>query len=151
MRCVYLALRQKRRSEESFREALRHETYVKKYPKDIGMLNNLALLYDKIGDARAFQTVKKAYELAPTLPPVLDTYGWLLVKRGEAAKGLPFLRDASARAAKAHGVRYHIAVALSRLGRAQQARRELEGILKTNDTFKERDDARQLLNELGGS
>lgn len=128
-----------------------HETYVKKYPNDIGMLNNLALLYDRLKDPRAFDVVKKAYKLAPTLPPVLDTYGWLLVKRGEPAKGLPFLRDASARASKAHGVRYHIAVALSRLGRPQQARAELEFILKSKDTFKERDDAKRLLNELGGS
>ncbi|NKB21853.1 MAG: PEP-CTERM system TPR-repeat protein PrsT [Alphaproteobacteria bacterium] len=124
------------------------ETYVKKYPKDIGMLNNLALLYDQIKDPRALETAEKAYKLAPTLPPVLDTYGWLLVKRGEASKGLPFLRDASARAAKAYGVRYHIAFALNQLGRDQQAKRELEKILETKDSFSGRAEAQRLWQKL---
>jgi tetratricopeptide (TPR) repeat protein len=59
-------------------------------------LNNLALLYQKTGDARALATAEQAYRLAPGNPIVLDTYGWLLVNNKQVEKGTALLEQAAA-------------------------------------------------------
>ncbi len=119
-------------------------------PGDAVVLNNLALLYFAIGDARALEYAERAHSLAPTDAAVLDTLGWLLVKRDQPERGLTFLREAHSRLANDPRVRYHLAVALSRLGRTQEARRELERALQSGEEFEEARDARALLLELKG-
>ncbi len=59
-------------------------------------LNNLALLYQKTGDARALATAEQAHRLAPANPIVLDTYGWLLVNNKQVEKGTALLEQAAA-------------------------------------------------------
>ena len=43
------------------------------------VLNNLAWLYHEAEDARALPTARRAYELAPEQPEIMDTYGWILL------------------------------------------------------------------------
>jgi putative PEP-CTERM system TPR-repeat lipoprotein len=93
------------------------------------VLNNLANLYFELGDARAMETADAAFKLAPKQPQTLDTLGWLLVQKGDVERGLELLRDAYARASRRPKVRYHLAVALSRLGKAAEAKEHLEAIL----------------------
>ena len=57
-------------------------------------LNNLAWLYYERKDPRALEIAKKAYELAPNSAPIADTYGWILVEKGEIAKGIEILSKA---------------------------------------------------------
>lgn len=54
-------------------------------------LNNLAWLYYEESDERALVTAKKAYELEPDSPMVLDTYGWILVEHGKLEEGIHLL------------------------------------------------------------
>ena len=91
--------------------------------------NNLANLYFEIGDARAMDAADAAFKLAPKQPQTLDTLGWILVQKGEVERGLELLRDAYARASRRPKVRYHLAVALSRQGKAMEAKEHLEAIL----------------------
>ena len=72
------------------------------------------------------------------------------MQQGEAARGLELLRAAYSRASRRPGIRYHLAVALSRLGRADEARSHLNDILKMNDLGDLEPEARSLLNQLGG-
>lgn len=113
-------------------------------------LNNLAWLYHQTGDDRAAATARRAYELSPQTPAISDTYGWILVKAGDVAKGLPILRKA-ATVANAHpDIRYHYAVALAQAGQRDAARRELIEITSDKPDFASIAEAQKLLAELGG-
>ena len=91
--------------------------------------NNLANLYFEMGDARAMDAADAAFKLAPKQPQTLDTLGWLLVQKGDVERGLELLRDAYARASRRPKVQYHLAVALSRQGKAVEAKEHLKAIL----------------------
>ncbi len=98
---------------------------------DAGIFNNLALIALQTGDERrALEYARKAYGLAPETPQVADTLGWVLVSQGRVRKGLGYLREAQSRRAADAEIRYHIAVALERLGRRADARREIEALGK---------------------
>lgn len=124
---------------------LMHEAYLFRQPNDPAMLNNLATLYLKKNDRRALPTAKKAWDMRPEQPAVLDTYGWALVKYSDPSKGLRYLRLARTRASNQPEIGYHIAEALYRLGRDSEAKRELVKILNSGKTFSEAEDARRLL------
>ena len=61
------------------------EQIVAKVPQNAVALNNLAWLYQRVGDPRALSLAERAYLIAPNLPQTADTLGWILVQRGEAA------------------------------------------------------------------
>lgn len=127
-----------------------NERLLARLPDDPALLNNLAGLYQKTGDGRAMSYAEKAYKLAPRHPATLDTYGWILVLNGDAARGLELLRTAFTRAADNNEIRYHLAAALGRLGRNEEARDELRKALETGDEFDGAADARALLKKLSG-
>lgn len=127
-----------------------HEAVLKQRPKDPAVLNNLALLYLRKGDARAIEVAERAIALAPSSPILMDTFGWILVQNDQTARGLRYLREAQIRASSRIEIRYHIAVALSKLGREQEARQELKEILTLDQPFAERQAAQTLLRKLGG-
>ena len=122
-----------------------HERILKASPDNAGILNNLAWLYQRTGDPRAVDYAKRAYQQAPNDAAMIDTYGWILVQNDDPKRGLRLLRDAHARASKNPEVRYHLAVALAKLGRDDEARAELEKILDTGAEFEGIADARALL------
>lgn len=115
---------------------------------DHRLLNNLAWLYHREGDPRAAELAERAYELAPAAVPVLDTLGWILVDdKGDLERGLRLLREAAARDATAPSIRYHLAVALYRQGRDEDALAELETIA-ARDALDEVAGARELYGKL---
>lgn len=75
---------------QAYQNAIEHNA------RNPASLNNLALLYQKTGDARALATAEQAYKLAPGNPIVLDTYGWLLVNNKQVEKGTALLEQAAA-------------------------------------------------------
>lgn len=107
-----------------------HESLVASRPADARVLNNLAWLYQEKGDSRALEFARRAHEAAPEPSHTNDTLGWVLVQNGQADKGLPYLRTAFVRDSRNPDIRYHLAVALSRLGRDGEARRELEEVVR---------------------
>ncbi len=117
-------------------------------PEDPALLNNLANIYLATGDARARDTAQRALAKAPEDPLALDTLGWILVRQGDAAQGLQYLRDAQSRLSANPEVGYHLGVALQRLGRAAEARRQLEQALAAGQDFPGSEDARRLLESL---
>lgn len=134
---------------ERWQAALRHhERLAEMTPNDANVHNNLGWLYQQVGDPRALATARRAFELAPDSPPVLDTLGWILVTEGQPAKALRFLRDAHSRASKDPGILYHLAKALSDLGRTYEARQHLQTALGQGGDFSERAQAEQLLQRL---
>ncbi|MCZ6894042.1 MAG: PEP-CTERM system TPR-repeat protein PrsT [Gammaproteobacteria bacterium] len=128
-----------------------HEKLLNIRPNDPAVLNNLATLYLKIGDTRALSYAERAFKLAPNEAITLDTYGWILVREGEPAKGIKYLREANDRRSGEPEIQYHLGVALARLGRDSEAKRQLEKALRRGHDFDGDDEARALLENLSGS
>jgi putative PEP-CTERM system TPR-repeat lipoprotein len=106
-----------------------------------GILNNLANIYLKTDIEKAHGFAKRAYNNAPTNPQVLDTYGWVLVKKQQYEDAINYLRQAHAIESNDPSIRYHIAYTLRSLGRIDEAKAELEVILSNFQKFPEREDA----------
>lgn len=117
-------------------------------PDDTLALNNLASLLRVSEPERALELASRAYRRAPEAAPVLDTLGWILVSRGDHARGLSLLRGAEARAGVRADIRYHQAVALEGLGRRDAALQALREALALQAPFAERAEAEALLARL---
>jgi tetratricopeptide (TPR) repeat protein len=122
-----------------------YEQLVKWHSADAGVFNNYAHILKRLGDPRALEIAERAQELAPNDPNINDTLGWMLVEAGDPQRGLAFLRNAHSRAGLNPAIRYHIAVALSKLDRRDEAQRELQRALASPRSFREREQAEELL------
>lgn len=100
--------------------------------KDVVALNNLAWLYQQVGDPRDVETAKAAYELKPDVADIADTYGWILLTRGKPEEALPVLQKAASMAPADADIRYHFAKALAENGKNDAALREAQSILALN-------------------
>jgi Flp pilus assembly protein TadD len=107
-----------------------YEQALAKAPENASLLNNLAVLYQELGDPRAAATAKRAYDLAPERPEIVDTYGWILVEQGRVQEGLVLLQQAFVTSPQHPEIAYHVAVALSKAKRAGEAKPILERIAR---------------------
>ena len=114
------------------------------------LLNNLAWLYDNNSDERGLEYAEKAYKGAPKSAAVMDTLGWILVRKGKIERGTKLLETANDLVPRQGDIVYHFAAALNKSGRTKEARRHLECILKSGAGFSEMEAAKALLKELGG-
>ncbi|MDB5771164.1 MAG: hypothetical protein JWM42_1538 [Burkholderia sp.] len=124
------------------------EAILQQSPSHVAALNNLALAYHHERDPRALEYAEKAYQLAETSAPVMDTLGWILVEQGNTSHGLPLLQKAASLAPAFSDIRYHLAQALAKSGDNAGAKKELEQLLASGKTFAGVDDAKQLLRQL---
>ena len=125
-----------------------YEEALAQSPDNPMLLNNLALIYGREGNPQAIDHARRAHALLPSAPELADTLGWVMVLEGQLSEGLKFLRDAQSRAANDPGTHYHIAYALDRLGRQDEALRELKSAFASDEPFPERADAQQLRQRL---
>jgi tetratricopeptide (TPR) repeat protein len=88
-------------------------------PRSAVALNNLAWLYQAAGDERALATARKAHELAPAVPAIADTYGWILLENGRIPEAVAVLKVAAQGSDNAQ-IQAHYAEALKR-ARADRA------------------------------
>ncbi|GMQ87343.1 MAG: PEP-CTERM system TPR-repeat protein PrsT [Gammaproteobacteria bacterium] len=131
--------------------AIEEYQQVLEYDADnVAVLNNLAWLYQEAGSPEGVKYAERAHELVPDRPDVSDTLGWLLVQNGEINRGLVLLQDAAVKAPHIPDIRYHMIVALDRAGRRDEARKELNRLLKTGKVFPDIDKARALREQWGG-
>lgn len=125
-----------------------YERYLSINADDASVLNNLATALLKKGDKSALQVAEKAYRLADRDANVIDTLGWVLVSQGQLERGVGLLRDARLRDPENREVRYHLAHALAKIGRTQEAREELNYALASGESFEGIDAARGLQRQL---
>ena len=123
------------------------ETILKTKKHDAVALNNLAWVYQQMGDARAMDLARQAYVLAPGAQTA-DTLGWILTTSGRADTGVTLLRQATTEASTDPRVQYHFAVALKDTGKKEEAIKALNAVVATKGEFKEKTLAQQLLDEL---
>lgn len=117
-------------------------------PDNIGVLNNLALVYLATGDARAREVAEKAYNLLPGHPYVMDTYGWILLQAGDRKKAISLLAQAFERAKQNADIQTHYAIALEKNGDASRAREIVEAALQSERPFEARPLAEALRKKL---
>ena len=103
-----------------------YEKALESEPENLVVLNNLAWLYQTKGDERALVLGRKVYELAPERPEIVDTYGWILVQAGKVQKGLPILQQAMVSAPTNPEIAYHVAYAMHKAGRNEEAKKLLK-------------------------
>jgi len=146
---VRLVLANEYQTQHRYKEAIReYERVTALSPDNVNALNNLAWLYHAQDDTRALDYARKANELAPARPEVLDTYGWIELQRGNPVQGLHAIQSAARYLVDVPTVRYHLAAALDKNGQQEAARKELERLLKSSKDFPELAEAQQLLSRL---
>jgi tetratricopeptide (TPR) repeat protein len=92
-----------------------YEATLELAPDLVAAINNLAWIYNEQKDPRALETARKAYEMAPKSPDILDTYGWILVEQGQVAEGIKHLEEASRIAPDNKEILEHLSQAKARL------------------------------------
>ncbi len=127
-----------------------YEKLQQRQPADPDLANNLAQTLLRQGDSAALAQAERAVRLVPGEPAYLDTLGWVLVQQGRIEQGIGHLRDARLRLPNDPEIRYHLAVALHKLGRSREAGVELEAALAVSGEFAGAEEARRLQRDLVG-
>jgi len=118
-------------------------------PNDPDVLNNLAWLYQQIGNLpKASELAERALGLAPANGQIADTLGWILLAQGDTKRALIHLEAASTAIPGNAEINYHFAVALGRAGRTADARAILERVLGSGAAFTGKAEAEKLLEDL---
>jgi tetratricopeptide (TPR) repeat protein len=81
-------------------------------------------------------------------PSFLDTYGWVLYKRGETAASVPVLERVVAKVPNEPVARYHLGMAQSQLGSSAEARDNLTLAVNSGKKFSGLDEAKATLDKL---
>jgi tetratricopeptide (TPR) repeat protein len=134
--------------QEAMRE---YEEVVRRNPQSELAANNLAMLlvtYQK--DATSLDRAKSlsARFADSSNPSYLDTYGWVLFKRGEAAASVPILERVVSKAPNAPVALYHLGMAQSQSGNAAQAIGNLTRAVNSGTKFFGLDEAKATLDKL---
>jgi tetratricopeptide (TPR) repeat protein len=113
--------------------------------------NNLAMLlvtYKK--DHASLDRAKDLAERfsASTNPALLDTFGWVLYKRGDSAAAVATLQTASSKSPDAAVLLYHLGMAQASAGQPDAARDSLARSLKVGSNFAGMDEAKATLDKL---
>jgi putative PEP-CTERM system TPR-repeat lipoprotein len=108
------------------------------------LLNNLAWVYYLLRDPQSQAVARQAYDSAPAVAAIADTYGWILLESGKAAQALPILASA-AQGSSDSATQYHYAVALIKTGSREEGLKRLRELLARDAHFDGAADARKLL------
>lgn len=125
----------------------RYEEIVTVNEDHVPALNNLAWLLLNEDRTRALAFAERAAQLAPDDLIVLDTYGWVLLHSGQEERAVQILnRVVEFDPDPSH--RFHLGVALLRVGEVTRARQLIELALAAKQGFPERVEAEGLLARL---
>ncbi len=128
-----------------------YEAVLQRDPRSDIASNNLAMLLvtyrtDQASLDRAAQLTAGFQNSADAA--LLDTHGWVLVKRRQYAEALPALERAAKLAPQSPAVRFHLAMAQLGTGQRDQARDNLQLALAGSPNFAGVDQARETLRAL---
>jgi len=115
--------------------------------------NNLAFLMSEFGKGKAdledaLSFGKRAMEIKPETPEVLDTVGWIYYKLSDMKNALIYLEKAGEREPESPIINYHLGMALIDSGREGEALERLKKSLDAGGGFHGRDKAEEALKKL---
>lgn len=116
-------------------------------PNSSAVQNNLAyLLSERFGELdKALELAQAARKLNPGDVALLDTLGWIFVKRGDYASALPLLAESAQKLTREAEVQFHLGTAAYMLGLEKQARTAFEAALQSGKDFPGKSQAQQRL------
>jgi len=121
---------------------------VRKHPGSAGARNDLAwLLAESGGNLDTALSLAQEAEALDPRADVLDTLGWVHIKRGEAAAAVSVLEKAHSETPDSASIRYHLGSALAMAGDSERAREMLQSAVEA-EGFEEIDEARRELAKL---
>jgi tetratricopeptide (TPR) repeat protein len=137
--------------DEAIRE---YEDDIRRHPQSETAANNLAMLLATYKKDPA--SLDRAKELSARFanspnPSYLDTYGWVLFKRGDAAGSVPILTRVVAKVPDAVLARFHLGMAQSLAGDDSGARDNLRRAVNSGAQFTGLDEAKAILDKLAKS
>ena len=92
-----------------------YEKTIELSPNMAAALNNLAWMYYVHNDDRALGMAKRALDAEPNSISILDTYGWILVERGDVKSGIEILERAASTGTNNADIKNHLKEAKLRL------------------------------------
>lgn len=104
-------------------------------PNNALVLNNLAWVSGQTKSPKAMEYAEKANQIAPNQPPFMDTLAMLLADKGETTKAIELLRKALSISPQAAAIQLNLAQVLIKAGRKDEARIELDALVKLGDKF----------------
>ncbi|MFC6438902.1 XrtA/PEP-CTERM system TPR-repeat protein PrsT [Bowmanella sp. JS7-9] len=105
----------------------KYENIVKANPKNAVALNNLAYLYKEQKQLdKALGLAEKAVELVPNSPEILDTYGEILLLKGNAKQAVEVLEKSASSPSASETVKLHYLQALVSNGQTDMAKRKIK-------------------------
>jgi len=112
--------------------------------------NNLAyILTSQGGDINeALMLAKKAKELLPDDPSVMDTLGWIYYKKGLYESAIVEFSDSLEKLPDNPTIHYHLGAAFYQNGESTNAKIQLERALSLDGNFDGAEDAREMLKTL---
>ncbi len=117
-----------------------------RFPNNPILLNNIALVYLSVKQInKADELAGRAHDLLPQSVTVLDTKAWIEISRGNYKKALGLLRIAYTLEHNNGAINYHIAIALGKLGRRDEAFSFLQTAALAKKDFPEKEEAVLLL------
>jgi tetratricopeptide (TPR) repeat protein len=109
--------------------------------------NDLAFLMAETGGDpdKAMGFAQKALTQRPEEPSVLDTVGWIYLKKGDSAKAIETLDRARAKAEGDPSINYHLGMAYAKAGKKEQAKTYLNKALAAEREFAGKEEAERTL------
>jgi len=128
-----------------------YEAVLKRDPQSEIAMNNLAMLLATYKKDQP--SLDRAKELSARFsdsanPSYLDTYGWVLYKRGESAASVAVLQRVVAKLPDEPIARFHLGMAQSRLGSSSEARDNLTRAVNSGAKFAGLDEAKAMLDKI---
>jgi tetratricopeptide (TPR) repeat protein len=128
-----------------------YESALRRNPKSDVIANNLAMMLVTYRKDRA--SLDRAHQLSATFSTsnnadFLDTYGWVLYKRGDATAAVAALQTALSKMPDSPVSLFHLGMAQALAGQTDAARDSLTRSLKTGKNFTGIDEAKATLDKL---
>jgi tetratricopeptide (TPR) repeat protein len=128
-----------------------YDGLLQRYPRSSEIANNLAMLLSTYkSDAKDLDRAKtlSAPFAESANPSLLDTYGWVLFKRGETAESVAVLERVVAKVPNEPVARYHLGMAQFQVGSSTEARDNLMRAVNSGIKFFGLDEAKSTLDKL---
>jgi beta-lactamase regulating signal transducer with metallopeptidase domain/tetratricopeptide (TPR) repeat protein len=128
-----------------------YDGLLKAEPDNAVALNNLAFIKAEEGvdlDG-ALAMAQRALQKMPNSPDIMDTIGWIYLKKSMSDDAIAAFRNAVQAATTQPAFHYHLAMALIQKGDNSGAMQELQAALKNNPSNTEEQQIRELMQKVG--
>jgi cellulose synthase operon protein C len=126
----------------------RYQAALQRRPDDAAALNNIAWARLQRGAPGALALAQQAHDLAPSSPSIMETLALALLAQGRANDALVHIERGVAAAPGHHGMRLSLAKIYVQLDRKEDARKQLEPLVRMGEKFDRSEEARKLMSSL---